>query len=100
VPCGHTETVLIGVSPARPELHVFGTAEDPHEPLVLARQAWDQLRDSRGSIRYTALRCGDHGSEIEREVELKVDRAGLHATWFEYTCVGKFRRGQMLKPRN
>lgn len=96
-PCGHSDAVLVGLSPKQPTLHVFGTAEEPDEPLHVERRSWNELLKSAGATRHTVLQCGDHGSEMEREIDLRADSAGLHVKYIEYECGPNFERGRRIQ---
>jgi hypothetical protein len=78
--CGQNPSVLVGVSKARPYLHVFGTAENPEQALVMTYvPAWDTIRLARGKTVEIPLHvCGDHGGG-GRYMTLRFDAAaGLH----------------------
>lgn len=95
-PCGHSDTVLIGVTPKHPTLHVFASAEEPSEPLITERRVWENLLTSKGKAVVTVLTCGDHGSETEIDTELRVDAKGLHDVSLTYECTDNFKRGKRI----
>lgn len=95
-PCGHSDAVLIGITPQHPTLHVFARAEEPNKPLVTERRVWEKLLTSKGKALVTVLTCGDHGSEIEIDAELRADAKGLHETVFTYECTDNFKRGNRI----
>jgi hypothetical protein len=84
-PCGHDSSLLVGISREIPHLHAFGTAEAPSEPLMLGHLTdWERLRHAS---RITAIEtgCGDHGSDVERALDLTAD-GRLHAKERTRTC--------------
>jgi hypothetical protein len=84
-PCGHTPSVLVGISKDNAKLHAFGTAEKPSEPLTLERPAdWERLR-AAGSAELTMVACGDHGADTETKVRVRAD-GQLHATESNRKC--------------
>ncbi len=95
-PCGHSDTVLIGVTSKHPTLHVFASAEEPGEPLITERRVWEKLLTSKGKAIVTVLTCGDHGSETEIDAELRADAKGLHDASLTYECTDNFKRGKRI----
>ena len=86
-PCGQRPSILVGVSPGRPKLHAFGSADHPDRPLILEAEAWKRLRDTQGSGgRFVESACGDHGAVQQREVALRADASGIHAVRETYAC--------------
>lgn len=77
-PCGHTQTIVVGVSKSNPKLHAFGTKETPNEPLVLdSRAAWESiLKKPQADV--TTIACGDHGATEQTIVHVTAD-GDLHA---------------------
>lgn len=86
LPCGKRESVLVGISPKRPRLHVFGSVEHPDQPLVLFVELWEALHVSNGSLRTVSWTCGDHASEVQQEITLTVDKLGIHAVRENFSC--------------
>lgn len=77
-PCGFSSSIVVGVSTSEPALHVFGTAEAPNQPLILARSGdWEQLAGSP-RVQLTEVACGDHGSDQEESMTVTAD-GRLHA---------------------
>lgn len=85
-PCGVRPSVLVGVSPGRPVLHAFGSADHPDRPLVLEAEAWRRLRDTEGPGRFVERPCGDHGSQQQLEIALRTDAQGIHAARETFAC--------------
>lgn len=96
LPCGKRQSILVGVSPERPQLHAFGTAEHPDTPLVLYVDHWAKLRTARRPVRVVSWTCGDHGSEEQTERTLAVDRAGIHVVKETFSCEGGREHGERL----
>lgn len=96
LPCGKRQSVLVGVSPDRPQLHVFGTAEHPDTPLVLSPNHWEKLKAARHPVRVISWACGDHGSEEQTEFALSIDRAGIHAVREDFSCEAGREHGDLL----
>lgn len=96
-PCGHRQTVLVGISRSNPKLHVFGTVAHPGTPLVLESAiAWKQLLHAKGKTTVISWPCGDHGSDEQQEVELVTDVSGIRAFHARYSC-GDAGRGRLLE---
>ena len=77
-PCGHTPSVVVGISKSNPSLHVFGTREKPGEPLTLDRpEFWERVARAP-SVDLVQVGCGDHGSMQESSVRVTAD-GDLHA---------------------
>jgi hypothetical protein len=77
-PCGHTPTIVVGVSKSNPKLHAFGTAEKPDEPLTLDSVAdWEKLK-AKPSADLVQVACGDHGATEQTIIHVTADGA-LHA---------------------
>jgi hypothetical protein len=95
LPCGKQMSVAIGISRDKPNLHVFSSVENPDRPLVLQAWQWESLLEARAPIKVTDWKCGDHGSEEETELELAVDKNGIHGTKWTYECDQDGRRGKL-----
>ncbi|HWQ25510.1 MAG TPA: hypothetical protein VN367_01890 [Chlorobaculum sp.] len=88
-PCGHRQTVLVGISRSNPKLHAFGTVAHPDSPLVLeSPDAWKQFLRSKGTTTVVSWPCGDHGSEEETDIKLIAEAEGIRAFHLRYTCGG------------
>jgi len=86
VPCGKRETLAIGLSSKRPNLHVFSTAEHPERPLVMERNSWEALLRHPNGAFNVEWRCGDHGSEAQTGFVVWRDGRGLHARDERFEC--------------
>jgi hypothetical protein len=76
--CGHTPTLLVGISKSNPKLHAFASTDKPSEPLTLDHpDDWEKLRQ-KPTVDLVQLACGDHGAEEETSVHLVAD-GELHA---------------------
>ncbi len=77
-PCGHTPTIVVGVSKSNPKLHAFGTADKPNEPFALDHASdWEKLRKNP-SADIVSIACGDHGATEQTVVHVTAD-GDLHA---------------------
>jgi hypothetical protein len=77
-PCGHTATIVVGVSKSNPKLHAFGTAEKPTEPLTLDHASdWEKLK-TKPAVDVVSIACGDHGATEQTIVHVTAD-GDLHA---------------------
>jgi hypothetical protein len=86
-PCGHRQTIVVGVDASSPRLHAFASAESPGEPLVLeGPEQWERFRRSGGEATLTLVGCGDHGSDEERTVRLRAGKGGIHSTETVRAC--------------
>jgi hypothetical protein len=96
-PCGHRQTVLVGISRINPKLHVFGTLVHPEAPLVLeSPNSWKQLLLSKGKTTIITWLCGDHGAEEEIDMELNAGINGIRAYQLLYEC-GPGGKGKLLE---
>lgn len=86
LPCRKRQSVLVGLSPGRPKLHAFASADSPNRPLILEAEAWKDLRDAKGPIRVLESPCGDQGSEEHRDLVLQIDARGIHAARETFGC--------------
>jgi hypothetical protein len=95
-PCGHQQTVLIGISRSNPALHVFGTVAHPKKPLVLDHPAdWERLLHASGAVTVTEITCGDHGSEEQIDIRLNATQHGITAIRSVYDCGSDSKRGRL-----
>ena len=78
-PSGKREMVLVGVSRQQPHLHIFSSVEEPQKPLVLGVWVWEALRRSSGETDAIEWMCGDHLSEVEKRVYLRVRNGKISA---------------------
>jgi hypothetical protein len=97
--CGHIEAVVVGVDKHSDNIHVFGSAEHPDHPLVLARPSqWEKVLKAKGELELVQWACGDHGSEQETTIKLPIDSAGLHATEYRFDCAAAGgNRGKLIE---
>jgi len=78
VTCGHTPSIVVGISKSKPTLHAFASSDKPGEPLRLDRRAdWDKVA-AKSPVTIVESACGDHGADTERSIELSAD-GELHA---------------------
>lgn len=94
-PCGKRYGIAFGVTPESPKLHVFTSVAHPDEPLLLPLSMWDLLRESRGPRRMVTWECGDHGSDVETELEVEVTPQGFRATTRDFECDENDKRGKL-----
>lgn len=95
-PCGKRLGVIVGIATGNPHLHAFGTARRPNSPLILQKTVWDALAKSAKPSRITDWPCGDHGSEIESEIEIRATVRGIQGTRREYQCT-ETGRGRLIR---
>ena len=96
-PCGHTESVLVGVSAANPSLHAFASVAHPERPLVLEPHIWKLLLGSGKRGTGIEIQCGDHGAETQTEVSVHAGSAGIDGTRSVYQCTSADKRGPLLR---
>jgi hypothetical protein len=92
-PCDSNKTIAVGVTRARPQLHVFGTAEHPDKPLVMSARDWKQLVDAPRPIRFLSRDCDFEDGDIHTELELSTDEHGIHAAKDVYQCLDTGEKG-------
>jgi hypothetical protein len=95
-PNGKRIGVVVGIPSGKNRLRVFGSARHPRKPLILQKPEWDALRASAGPVRVLDWGCGDHGSDTEKELELKTTPAGIRVIRREYGCDEHNHRGKLL----
>jgi hypothetical protein len=96
-PCGHHESVLVGVSRANPSLHAFASVAHPERPLVLAPHTWALLLRSREPAADVEIQCGDHAAETLTEVSVRAGPAGIDGTRSVYRCTSADKRGKLVR---
>jgi hypothetical protein len=96
LPCGKIIAIVVGLTPANPRLHAFGTVLHPNEPLVMQKREWEALLSATGPVSVLDWRCDDHGSDTETEPEISSTREGIQATRREFACTENGSRGQLL----
>jgi hypothetical protein len=77
--CGHTSTVLaIGISKAKPKLHVFMDSDKPSNWMEFQMDDWEKIRTMTPDqpLKIIDWPCGDHASETEESRTLVLDSAG------------------------
>lgn len=99
-PCDVKVCVVVGISRNNNRLHVFASANRPKEPLILKSGQWEALSKVKGPVKVPDLLCGDHGSDYEREVELRAHNGKIYATRRTYQCVDKGRRGPLIEEKD
>jgi len=78
-PCGHTPTIVVGISKDNPKLHAFGTKETPNEPVTLDNRAdWEKLL-KKPQADITTIACGDHGATDSTIMHVTAD-GNFHVT--------------------
>lgn len=97
LPCGKRTGVLVGVTPRNSRLHAFGSIAHPKKPLVLQKREWESLLKAPGPTRVVDWRCGDHGSEIETDLELRATKRGIEAILWYFECNETGSRGRLLR---
>ncbi|HEX7600595.1 MAG TPA: hypothetical protein VF316_03275 [Polyangiaceae bacterium] len=86
IPCGHQQTVVVGIDKKNPHLHALGTAEKPGAPVVFEHVAdWEKVR---GKLPVTLVEtpCGDHGADEDTRVTVSADAQGLHVATSATKC--------------
>jgi hypothetical protein len=96
IPCGKKTSVVVGISRKNGRLHAFSSAHRSEQPLVLTMWQWNSLARAKGLVNVSDGLCGDHGAEVEREVELKAENGTIYATRRTYQCNSNGQRGQLL----
>jgi hypothetical protein len=96
LPCGKSAGVVIGVSKDKPVLHVFGTASNPGEPLIMQKFEWDALAKASGPVRLIDWHCFDHGAEETTMVELSWSASGIGGQRLTYSCTPDDKPGQLI----
>ena len=98
-PCGKRIGIIVGITSKNPHLHAFGSARRPNKPLIMQKVLWEALISSARPPSITDWPCGDHGSEIESEVELRATRRGIEGTTREFECTETGGRGRLVRQR-
>ncbi|MCJ7546939.1 MAG: hypothetical protein MUP30_08975 [Deltaproteobacteria bacterium] len=97
-PCGKEMSVVVGISRSNSRLHVFASAKNPKEPLILQRWHWESLAKAKTSVKVVHWAYGDHGFDGEEEYELKADRGSIHAIKRVYEWDEKMdKRGRLIE---
>lgn len=97
-PCGHEQSIVVGISKDNPHLHAFGTVAHPKDPLVFQRSSvWRSLLQSKGDTAVVEWPCWDHGSEEEARIELHATPRGIQAFRLLYSCIGDSSAHKLMK---
>jgi hypothetical protein len=96
-PCGKLAGIVVGLTQRNPRLHAFGTVLHPNKPLVMRKTAWQALLTATGHVEVLDWPCGDHGSEIESDLELSATGEGIQAIRREFECTETGNRGRLLR---
>lgn len=74
--CGHTPSIVVGISKTDPKLHAFAVKPIPgkaSEPVTLDHPAdWEKLK-AKPSIDVVQVACGDHGADQEESLSITAD---------------------------
>lgn len=98
-PCGKISGIVVGLDRIHARLSAFGTTLHPDKPLVMQKMEWEALLRSSDPIKVLDWQCGDHGSEIETEMELSATNGSIRAIRREYECTEKGDRGRFLREK-
>jgi len=85
-PCGKLTGVVVGRFRGSNGLRALGTALEPNVPLILKKEEWEALRLATGPIRVVDWSCGDHGSDVEIELELDTGPQGISVISRTFAC--------------
>ena len=95
--CGKETGIVIGLSHGRPNLHAFGTIENPGKPLLLLRNHWADLARAKGPIQRSESACGEDGDPELTDVFLRADDHGIHASRRHDECREDGGRGPIVR---
>lgn len=95
LPCGKLQLAAVGISPANPHLHVFGSVAHPNDPLMMSQWVWERLKQSGKPKEVEEWPCGDHGSEESDRVVVSAKRGQINATSRVYECRADGHRGKL-----
>jgi hypothetical protein len=96
-PCGKKESIVVGISRDNPHLHAFASVRNPGKPLLLMDWQWNALNGSKDVVEVGDLTCGDHGSDVNRDLVLRAENGRISATRRTYECTGQATRGGLSK---
>ena len=86
-PCGHRQSVVVGIQRREPRLHAFTAVEDSGQPLVLEHpDQWEKVRAAQADVELKLFGCGDHGSDEESAVRIRFGTDGLHVKRIQKNC--------------
>jgi hypothetical protein len=84
-PCGHAQSVVVGVSKSNQALHVFSSADAPGTPLVLEHASdWEKVR-AKPAVDLVQVSCGDHGADTETSLHVTAD-GSIHVQTTSKKC--------------
>jgi len=63
----------------------------------MQKREWEALLKAAGPIEVLEWPCGDHGSEIESDLELSATDEGIQAIRREFECTETGNRGRLLR---
>lgn len=96
-PCGKIVGTVVGLTARNPKLHAFGSVANPGKPLYMQKREWEALRKTAGPVSILDWDCGDHGSENEEDVELRITEEGIRAVRKTFECTESGKRGHLVK---
>ena len=94
--CGRVDGIVIGISKNNPRLHAFGTATDPHLPLILSQKQWEDLSKAWRTLETIQVRCGEDGADKETTLRLGWNLTGITAEPRQWTCPGGCKSGRLV----
>jgi hypothetical protein len=97
LPCGKSTGIVVGLSPANPRLHVFGTESNPSKPVYMQKREWEALRDGLGPVDILDWACGDHGADTETRLRLRWTNEGISGVRREYTCPDDHKSRRIIR---
>ena len=97
LPCGKRVSVLVGLTPERPHLHVFGSTNKPTEPMHLYAGDWERLLGRARSATFREWSCGDHGAEEATERSVTITNGQFTMLRRTFECVTGLERGKLLR---
>lgn len=83
LPCGKSYGVVVGISKLKPKLHAFRTR---NATIVVQKQTWLALKNSRQPVRIVEWPCDDHAAEEETEVEIGWSQTGIGGIRRQFSC--------------
>lgn len=86
LPCLKSQFTAVGISVTQPHLHALTSVAHPERPLIMPRAAWQAMLESPGPTTVATWACGDHGSEVRREIEIAAAGGVIRVAERAYSC--------------
>jgi hypothetical protein len=86
LPCGKLQFAAVGVTARNPHLHALTSVARPATPLLMPLDAWRALQRGAGPTIVHTWDCGDHGSDMRRELVVSAQGGAIKVRERAFSC--------------